>query len=214
VSGFKKGLSGGLREAQIRVYINGVAQSWSSSIQFDYPNYLLQLQPPTFTIAQLSPTSAKVDYVINLLYPTTQLRLKKVVNTSWTTVTVSGGTYTRNNMTANSQYEFQMRCTCSGQSGVYSPSTYFQTFSTLRVENVYRSNISVNVYPNPFKNTLNIVSDTIGDVIIRTFDGKIIDVDSGSNITINTKEYPVGIYLLEFINSSHESASFKIIKGN
>jgi hypothetical protein len=79
---------------------------------------------------------------------------------------------------------------------------------------VYRSNISVNVYPNPFKNTLNIVSDTIGDVIIRTFDGKIIDVESGSNITINTKEYPVGIYLLEFINSSNESASFKIIKGN
>jgi hypothetical protein len=191
-----------------------VAQSWSSSIQFDYPNYLLQLQPPTFTITQLSPTSAKVDYVVNPLFPTTQLRLKKVVNTSWTTVTVSGGTYTRNNMTTNSQYEFQMRCTCLGQLGIYSPSTYFQTYSTLRVENVYKSNISVNVYPNPFKNTLNIVSDTIGDVIIRTFDGKIIDVDSGSNITINTKNYPVGIYLLEFINSSHESASFKIIKGN
>lgn len=214
VSGFKTGLSGGLREAQIRVYVNGIAQSWSSSVQFNYPNYLLQLQPPTFTITQLNPTSAKVDYVVNPLLPTTNLRLKKVVNTSWTNVTVSGGTYTRNNMTTNSQYEFQMRCTCSGQSGAYSPSTYFQTYSTLRVENVYRSNISVNVYPNPFKNTLNIVSDTIGDVIIRTFDGKIIDVDSGSNITINTKDYPVGIYLLEFINSSNESASFKIIKGN
>ena len=214
VSEFKKGLSGGLREAQIRVYVNGVAQSWSSSVQFNYPNYLLQLQPPTFTITQLSPSSVKVDYVVNPLLPTTNLRLKKVVNTSWTNVTVSGGTYTRNNMTANSQYEFQMRCTCSGQIGLYSPSTYFSTVSALRVENITNDNLDVTVFPNPFKNTLNVVSDSIGYITVLNLQGSLIDVQVGNNVTIDTKNYLPGIYLLEFKTKKNERASFKIIKSN
>ena len=214
VSGFKKGLSGGLRETQIRVYINGIAQPWSSSVQFTYPNYLLQLQPPTFTITQITPTSARVDYVVNPLLPTTNLRLKKVVNTSWTNVTVTGGVYIRNNMTANSQYEFQMRCTCLGQTGLYSPSTYFSTVSALRVENITNDNLDVTVFPNPFKNTLNVVSDSIGYITVLTLQGSLIDVQVGNNVTIDTKNYSPGIYLLEFKTKKNERASFKIIKSN
>ena len=117
-------------------------------------------------------------------------------------------------MTANSQYEFQMRCTCLGQTGLYSPSTYFSTVSALRVENITNDNLDVTVFPNPFKNTLNVVSDSIGYITVLTLQGSLIDVQVGNNVTIDTKNYSPGIYLLEFKTKKNERASFKIIKSN
>lgn len=77
------------------------------------------------------------------------------------------------------------------------------------------SNTTIELYPNPIKEKLNISSEsTINEVKIYDVTGKIISsqITNGKSVAIETNSLPEGIYLVEVMFKEKGSAIQKIIK--
>ncbi|MDY0201900.1 MAG: T9SS type A sorting domain-containing protein, partial [Tenuifilaceae bacterium] len=74
--------------------------------------------------------------------------------------------------------------------------------------------LSVNLYPNPFKNEIKISdSGLLKRVVITSISGqKVMDVNLEGINRINTQNLPAGVYLLKLYTQNGESKVFRMVK--
>lgn len=101
-----------------------------------------------------------------------------------------------------------------------SADTIYMTASTQQAGTLgiksQKTEVNMNISPNPVYNTLNITSSTrINSVLITDFTGKLIyfqKYDDAKNVNLEFQNYQEGIYNIK-VNTDHKSYSKRIIKN-
>ena len=72
---------------------------------------------------------------------------------------------------------------------------------------------TLKVYPNPFKDELNVSDDNASSFEIYDLSGKLVMKGNLSNRKLNTTSLAKGVYLCKFVMKNGTSISRKIIKN-
>lgn len=128
---------------------------------------------------------------------------------SWTTETATGTTYQLTNLQPATTYETRVRAVCpnnavSNGSNVFT----FYTDWTVGTENLPTDLEKLNIYPNPFDESLQLVIDAVNaqNITVEIFDisGKLVisepnhTLNSGTNtLSITTTELNNGMYIVK-----------------
>jgi hypothetical protein len=182
--------------------------------------------PSGLFVSNLTAATAKLNWspVAGVGYYS--VRYRKLPGGSWTTGTTMVNFKTINGLTANSNYEFQVRSNCAASAGAWSPASPFTTASSkgaAQTERLYADEVSVLVYPNPTQGECNIEftaeNASLASIKVMDMSGRVVMeeqtlVDPGMNVaSLNMSQLTNGLYTVQVIADEQLKAAVRVVKN-
>lgn len=175
--------------------------------------------PTGIFVSDITANSAIINWFSENDATAYQLQYRKSGTSIWQKVNATGLSKTISGLISSSTYQYRIRSKCGS---TFSPLSALQTFSTTAMREADLANkteMNVQVFPNPSDGTLYFTADMQGEIWINVYDltGKLIfnelrAIENDNKVQLQLTQFSDGVHLVYLVGDNFSSSQFIMLK--